>query len=43
MILYIVETDEVRRKQVRSLKKYKLQDQLVIDKFGASCKTFIKI
>jgi hypothetical protein len=40
MILYIVETDEVRRKRASSLKTYRLQDQLVIGKFGASCKTF---
>jgi hypothetical protein len=40
MKFYIVETEEIRRKQVSSLKTYRLQDQLVIDKFGVSCKTF---
>jgi hypothetical protein len=41
MVLIINETDEVRRKRASSLKTYGLQNQLVIDKFGASRKTFL--
>jgi hypothetical protein len=41
MILNIDETDEVRRKRANSLKTYRLQDQLDIDNFGASYKTFL--
>jgi hypothetical protein len=43
MKLYIVETDKVRRKRASSLKTCRLQDQLVIGKFGASCKAFFEI
>jgi hypothetical protein len=43
MIFYIVETDEARRKRVSSLRTCRLQDQLVIGKFGSSCKTFLKV
>jgi hypothetical protein len=43
IIFYIVETNEARGKRVSSLKTYRLQDQLVMDKLGASCKTFFKI
>jgi hypothetical protein len=41
MILNIDETDELRRKWASSLKTYRLQDQLKIDKLGASYKTFL--
>jgi hypothetical protein len=37
-----VKTEEVRLKQVNSLKTYKLQDQLVAGKFGASCKNLFQ-
>jgi hypothetical protein len=43
MILYIIETKEACRKRVSSLKACRLQDQLVIGKFGTSCKTFFII
>jgi hypothetical protein len=41
MILNIEETNEVRHKRASSLKTYKLQDQLDINKFGTSYKTFL--
>jgi hypothetical protein len=41
MILNIDETNEVRRKWASSLKTYRLQDQLDIDKLGARYKTFL--
>jgi hypothetical protein len=42
IILYIVEIDEACRKRVSSLKTCRLQDQLVVGKFGASCKIFFQ-
>jgi hypothetical protein len=41
MILNIDETNEVSHKRVSSLKMYRLQDQLDINKFGTSYKTFL--
>jgi hypothetical protein len=41
MILNIDETNEVRHKRASSLKTYRLQDQLDINKFGTSYKTFL--
>jgi hypothetical protein len=40
MKFYIVETDEARRNRVSSLKTCRLQDQLVIGKFGRVVKPF---
>jgi hypothetical protein len=43
MKFYIVEINEARRKRASSLKTYRVQDQLVLVKFGASCKNpFLK-
>jgi hypothetical protein len=43
MTLYIVETEEACRERVSSLRACRLQGQLVIGKFGTSCKTFFII
>jgi hypothetical protein len=40
VVFYIDETNEARHKRASSLKTYRLEDQLVISKLGASCKTF---
>jgi hypothetical protein len=40
MTLYIVETEEACHERVSSLRACRLRGQLVIGKFGTSCKTF---